>query len=101
MSGFPGFIGHGLASAGEPVVVRRGVPARSRRAFRRVVERVVVADQHVARGVAELRRDELRIAAADERARDVAATQCLLGVTLARAHLRAIEHPLPIRAASS
>ena len=61
----------------------------------RVEERVVVADHHVARRVPELCRDELRVAAADECARDVAAAQCLLSVALARAHLRALQHPLP------
>lgn len=39
----------------------------------RVEERVVVADHHVARRVPELRRDELRVAAEDQRARNVAA----------------------------
>jgi hypothetical protein len=61
----------------------------------RIEERVVVADDHVARGVAELRREELGIAAADQRARDVAAAQRLLGVALARTHLGALQHALP------
>jgi hypothetical protein len=61
----------------------------------RIEERVVVADDHVARGVAELRGDQLRVAAADEGARDVAAAERLLGVAFARAHSGALEHPLP------
>jgi hypothetical protein len=63
----------------------------------RIEERVVVADDHLARGVTQLRADELGVAAADEGARDIAAAERerLLGVALAPAHARAVEHALP------